>query len=65
MRVSNLDLNGGLIEGGKFWRVTPMVNWYLSPIVRFEVAYGYGTLDRYGLKGATQFFQSRIQFVVL
>ncbi|HSE41871.1 MAG TPA: porin [Acidobacteriota bacterium] len=65
MRVSNLDLNGGLIEGGKYWRITPMVNWYLSPIVRLEVAYGYGTLDRYNLSGDTQFFQTRIQFTVL
>lgn len=65
LRVSTLDLNGGLIKGGKFWRITPMVNWYLSPVVRFEVAYGYGNLDRYNLTGVTQFFQSRIQFVVL
>jgi phosphate-selective porin OprO and OprP len=65
VRVSKLDLDGGLIEGGKYWRITPMVNWYLSPVVRFEVAYGYGTLDRFGLKGSTHFFQSRIQFVIL
>lgn len=65
LRISTLDLNGGLIKGGKFWRVTPMVNWYLSPIVRWEVAYGYGTLDRYNLKGTTQFFQTRIQLVVM
>jgi phosphate-selective porin OprO and OprP len=65
MRIDQLDLDGGLIEGGKWWRFTPMVNWYLSSMVRFEVAYGYGTLNRYGLKGATQFFQSRIQFLVM
>jgi phosphate-selective porin OprO/OprP len=65
VRVSKLDLTGGLVEGGNYWRITPMVNWYLSSVVRFEVAYGYGTLDRYNLKGSTQFFQSRIQFVVL
>ena len=65
VRVSSLDLDDGLIEGGKFWRITPMVNWYLTPMVRFEVAYGYGTLDRFGLKGSTHFFQSRIQVVVL
>src|SRR5262245_44983913 len=65
LRYSELDLNGGLIQGGKFWRITPMVNWYLSSIVRFEVAYGYGNLDRYDLNGTTQFFQSRIQFVIM
>ena len=28
---------------------------------RLEFAYGYGTLDRFDLKGATQFFQTRLQ----
>ncbi len=65
VRVSNLDLDGGTINGGKFWRITPMVNWYLSSYVRWEFAYGYGTLDRYNLKGSTHFFQSRIQLSVL
>jgi phosphate-selective porin OprO/OprP len=39
-----------------------MVNWYLTDNFRLEMAYGYGHLDRFGLKGNTQFFQSRIQF---
>jgi phosphate-selective porin OprO/OprP len=47
---------------GKFWRFTPMVNWHLSDNLRLEVSYGYGTLDRFDLRGTTQFFQSRIQF---
>lgn len=64
-RYSVLDLNGGTITGGKFWRFTPMVNWYMSENIRFELAYGYGVLDRFNLKGATQFFQSRIHFMVL
>ncbi len=50
-RAPTLDLNGGTIQGGKFWRITPMVNWYLSKDVRFELAYGYGVLDRFSLKG--------------
>lgn len=64
-RASTLDLNGGLIEGGKFWRITPMVNWYLSKDIRVALVYGYGVLDRFQLKGATQFFQSRIQLTLL
>jgi phosphate-selective porin OprO and OprP len=39
-----------------------MVNWHLSDNIRLELAYGYGRLDRFDLRGATQFFQSRIQF---
>ena len=61
-RISYIDLDGGTLRGGKFWRFTPMVNWHLSDHLRLELAYGYGGLDRFGLTGETQFFQSRIQF---
>ena len=61
LRYSYSDLNGGNVHGGTFGRITPMVNWYLSENVRLEMAYGYGHLDRFDLKGNTQFFQSRIQ----
>lgn len=64
-RFSTLDLNSGTLEGGKFWRITPMVNWYLSRDIRLELAYGYGVLDRFSLKGTTQFFQTRVQFTLL
>jgi phosphate-selective porin OprO and OprP len=60
-RFSYTDLDDGPIQGGKFWRFTPMVNWHLSPNVRLEFAYGYGVLDRFGVEGGTQFFQTRIQ----
>jgi len=29
-----------------------------------EFVYGYGVLDRFGIKGGTHFFQSRIQFTI-
>jgi phosphate-selective porin OprO/OprP len=61
LRFSYSDLNGGTLRGGTFWRLTPMVNWYLSDNVRLELAYGYGRLDRFELKGNTQFFQTRLQ----
>jgi phosphate-selective porin OprO and OprP len=64
-RYSTLDLDGGALHGGKFWRITPMINWYLSKDVRVELVYGYGVLDRFNLKGATQFFQSRLQLTLL
>lgn len=65
LRLSHLDLDDADIKGGKFWRLTPMLNWYISTNFRLELAYGYGKLDRYGLVGTTQFFQSRIQFTIL
>jgi phosphate-selective porin OprO and OprP len=62
LRLSYIDLDDGAIQGGRFWRLTPMVNWYLSDHLRLELAYGVGQLDRFGLTGTTQFFQTRLQF---
>jgi phosphate-selective porin OprO/OprP len=62
---STLDLNSGAILGGKFWRLTPMINWYLTKNIRWEFIYGFGNLDRYNLKGNVQFFESRIQFTFM
>jgi phosphate-selective porin OprO/OprP len=58
---SYIDLDSGTLTGGKFWRITPMVNWYLSDHARLELNYGYGSLDRFNLVGRTHFFQSRLQ----
>jgi len=60
-RFSYINLNGGTLKGGTFWRFTPMVNWHLSDQVRLALAYGYGSLDRFELVGRTHFFQSRLQ----
>jgi phosphate-selective porin OprO and OprP len=62
LRFSYIDLDDGPIHGGRFWRLTPMVNWYLSDHLRLELAYGVGQLDRFGLVGTTQFLQTRLQF---
>ena len=62
LRLSYIDLDDGPIHGGRFWRLTPMVNWYLTDHLRLELAYGVGQLDRFGVVGTTQFFQSRLQF---
>jgi len=61
LRYSYSNLDSHTVQGGTFARITPMVNWYLSDRVRLEFAYGYGRLDRFDLKGNTQFFQTRIQ----
>jgi phosphate-selective porin OprO/OprP len=63
-RFSYTDLDSGPIEGGKFWRITPVLNWYLSDNVRLEAVYGYGMLDRFGDVGGTHFFQGRIQLTL-
>ncbi len=61
LRYSYINLDDQKVKGGKFARFTPMVNWHMSNNMRLEFGYGYGRLDRFDLKGNTQFFQSRIQ----
>ena len=61
LRYSYSDLDSKDITGGKFWRITPMVNWHMSDNMRLEFVYGYGMLDRFDRKGATHFFQTRLQ----
>jgi phosphate-selective porin OprO/OprP len=65
LRLSSLDLDDGSIQGGKLWRITPMVNWYLTKVARLEFIYGYGVLDRYNLNGSLQIFQARLQLSIL
>lgn len=61
LKLSYTDMDDGAITGGEFWRLTPMVNWYLTDHARLEFNYGIGQLDRLGLVGTTQFFQTRFQ----
>ena len=64
LRYSDVDLDAGTLRGGRFRRITPMVNWHLSDFVRLEFAYGYGKLDRFDLSGTTRFFNMRMQFTL-
>jgi phosphate-selective porin OprO/OprP len=64
-RLSYIDLDSRDVRGGKFWKFTPMVNWHLSDNLRLEIAYGYGSLDRFELAGGkTHFFQARLQMLL-
>lgn len=55
------DFDAGTIKGGKYWRITPMLNWYFSDNARLEFTYGYGSLNRFNLVGKTHFLQIRLQ----
>jgi phosphate-selective porin OprO/OprP len=61
LRLSYADFDSQNIQGGKFWRVTPVLNWYLSEYVRLEFVSGYGVLDRFGTHGGLWFGQTRLQ----
>ena len=60
LHYSYSDFDDGTIDGGKYWRISPVVKWYLSEYLRVELAYGYGELDKLGFQGKTQFFQGRL-----
>jgi phosphate-selective porin OprO and OprP len=61
LQYSTIDLDSETVQGGKFRRITPTANWYLSKYLRLSFVYGYGRLERFGLTGNTQFFQTRFQ----
>jgi phosphate-selective porin OprO/OprP len=65
VHFSSLNLNDKSVQGGKFWRITPMVNWYMTKILRMEFMYGYGVLDRYNMQGGLSIFQTRLQLTVM
>ncbi|PWU00553.1 MAG: porin [Bacteroidetes bacterium] len=65
IHVSTFNLSDKEIQGGQFTRITPMVNWYLTKFLRWELVYGYGILDRFHLKGNVQFFETRIQVTLM
>jgi phosphate-selective porin OprO/OprP len=64
LRYSDVDLDAGTLRGGRYRRITPMVNWHLSDNIRLEFAYGVGELDRFDLTGKTRFFTMRTQFTL-
>jgi len=61
LRFSYIDLDDQDIDGGKFWRITPGMNWHMSDNVRLEFFAGYGMLDRFDREGGTVFVQTRLQ----
>jgi phosphate-selective porin OprO/OprP len=64
VRGSLVDLDSGLVTGGKLTRFTALVNWYVSRSLRLEACYGFGVLDRSNLESATHFLQTRIQLSI-
>lgn len=61
-RYSGVDLTSGAIQGGRFDRLSGAISWRPTRPWRLEFNYGYGTLDRFGLRGRTRFYQLRLQF---
>ena len=58
--MSFTDLDDKAVRGGRFFRITPLLNWYASRHLRLMAAYGFGVLDRFDAIGVTHVFDGRI-----
>ncbi len=59
-RYSSLDLNDGLIRGGKMNIFMTALNWYWNPVFKIRFNYGYGDIDRDAASGYLHIFQTRM-----
>lgn len=64
LNFSYADFTDRSFDGGKYWRITPLMNWHMSDNVRMAFVYGYGALDRFDEVGHTHFFQFRMQLTL-
>ncbi|MFN8257064.1 MAG: porin [Bacteroidales bacterium] len=62
MRYTYSDFTDQNITGGNFGRFTTALGWYPNAHFRFEVNYGYGSLEKNDITGKSNFWQFRIQF---
>jgi len=63
-RYSKIDLTSGAVDGGKFDRWSGAFSWFPTNEFRFEFNYGYGTMERFGIRGRTRFYQLRLQWEI-
>jgi len=63
-RYSNLDANDGLVEGGDMDIWSLGVNWWLTPYFNVNMNYRYITLDKLGVEGTSQGFNTRVVLIL-
>lgn len=63
-RYSTLDYNTRYISGGEMSRVSLITTWYPTILSKFQIGYGYVTLDRFGKIGHTHMFQARFSILI-
>jgi phosphate-selective porin OprO/OprP len=61
LRYSDLDLDDGLVQGGRQRNWTVGANWYLTPYFKFQANYVHVDGDRQGQSLAPEVFQVRAQ----
>lgn len=60
-RYTHTNGTDALVDGGRFNRFTTALSWYPNAHFRYEINYGYGSLDKANLTGKTNFWQFRVQ----
>jgi len=59
-RISDIDLTEGLIDGGEMQIISLGLNWWLTPVFNVNLNYRWVTLDRFGLSGDSNGFNTRV-----
>ncbi|HTO86851.1 MAG TPA: porin, partial [Thermoanaerobaculia bacterium] len=62
-RYGRVNLNSGSIQGGAMNEWYGGLNWYAT--ARWKLGFGYGNVDleRYGVRGRTNIFLFRLQWI--
>jgi phosphate-selective porin OprO/OprP len=62
-RFSHVDLNDGVVQGGSFDKTYLGINWWATR--KWKAGFGWGRtwLDRFGTKGVTDSYQTRLQWI--
>jgi phosphate-selective porin OprO/OprP len=63
-RWSDIDLTDGLVEGGEMQILSLGLNWWLSPFFNVNLNYRWITLDRFGVEGDSNGFNTRITLLL-
>lgn len=60
IRWSDLDLSDGEVDGGEMGILSLGLNWWLTPFFSVNFNYRHISLDRFGIKGQSDGFLSRV-----
>ncbi len=63
-RWSELDMNDGLVDGGRSQIASLGVNWWLTPFFQFSINYRHIELDRLGTTGVSDGINTRITLLL-
>jgi phosphate-selective porin OprO/OprP len=64
MAFSYTDYDDDQVSGGKMWRATPQINWYLDDMLSLRANYGLVWLDRFDTPELSHLFQARVEYKI-